>query len=608
MPLRKALPTLIGIAALIAAGSATAVAANSDKLVVLASYTMGDRAVDPMSESIRAILINVGGQGDFLAKKDIGALTAFYRGQGFEPSWIMNGKLTDRALALVARIKQADADGLDPAAYPVPDVKIGVDTPAKPQDLAHAEVMLSQAIMDYVHDAHSGRLDPADISQNLDYKPHVTDPVAALNKISMADDAPQVMASYNPQHPEFWALRQQLAEARAAEKALPPVVPGGRNLKLGVKDPRVVILRERLKIAPPAPETPVAAAGDTTAAGDKAVVTPVSATADQTGSVQPKATPAVDKTVVDPAPAPAAAPPAKPFDPEVFDESVDAAVKAFQESAGLKPDGIVGPATLGRLNAAAESHVDTILVNMERWRWMPEHLGNFYVRVNIPNFNLNIYKDGKPIYTTRIVDGQPTKQTPIFDNAIQYVIVNPVWNIPESIAVKEMLPEIRANPAKALNGYQVFALIDGRFRPVDPWSVDWNTVDMRRIQIKQPPGERNALGSIKFMFPNPYAVYLHDTPSKSLFQRDYRALSHGCMRVMDPWEFATVLLDHDPNVSAAGLRKLLGGPQTQVNLTKPIPVHITYFTAWVDDAGKLQLRPDIYRHDAQMEKALGLVS
>ena len=127
---------------------------------------------------------------------------------------------------------------------------------------------------------------------------------------------------------------------------------------------------------------------------------------------------------------------------------------------------------------------------------------------------------------------------------------------------------------------------------------------MRRIQIKQPPGEKNALGSIKFMFPNPYAVYLHDTPSKSLFQRDYRALSHGCMRVMNPWDFAASLLTYDPNVSAAGLKKLVGGPQTQVNLTQPIPVHITYFTAWVDDSGKLQLRADIYHHDARDGESL----
>ena len=616
MLFRKAFPTLIGVAALLAAGSAMAAAAKSERPVVLASYyAMGDRAVDPMGESIRAILTNVGGQGDFVAKKDVGALSAFYRAQGYAPSWILDGKLTKRALAVIARIKAADTDGLDPSVYHVPHVQIGVAMPAAQTALARAEVMLSQAVIDYVHDAYSGRLNPADISENFDYKPHIADPVEALNKISLAEDAPKVLASYNPQRPEFQALREKLAEARAAENNLPPVIPAGRNLKLGMKDPRVVILRQRLKIEPPPPpaETPMVqapaadglAAADqpTASAPDGTAVTPVSATSDAPDTVQPAAAPAIDKTVVA-----ATEPPAKPFDPEVFDDSVDAAVKAFQEQAGLKPDGIIGPATLGRLNAAADSHVDTILVNMERWRWMPEDLGKFYVRVNIPNFNLDIYKDDKVIYTTRIVDGQPTKQTPIFSDQIEHVIVNPVWNVPASIAVKEMLPEIQADPGKALNGYQVFANIGGRFRAVDPWTIDWRNVDMRRIQIKQPPGEKNALGSIKFMFPNPFAVYLHDTPSKSLFQRDYRALSHGCMRVMNPWDFAASLLTYDPNVSAAGLKKLVGGPQTQVNLTRPIPVHITYFTAWVDDLGKLQLRADIYHHDAEMEKAFGLVS
>ena len=612
MLFRKAFPTLIGVAALIAAGGAMAQSAKSESKVVLASYyTTGDRAVDPMSETIRAILINAGGQGDFLEKKNVGALNAFYRAQSYAPSWIMDGKLTERALAVIARIKAADSDGLDPSVYHVPHVQIGVAMAATPEALAHAEVMLSQAVVDYVHDAHSGRLDPADVSQNFDYKPHIADPVAALNKISMADDAAKVLASYNPQHPEFQALREKLAEARANQNSLPPIVPAGRNLKLGMTDPRVVVLRERLKIAPPAPpaapaDTPMAAAPadqPAAAADGAAVVTPVSATTDAPDTMPAEAAPAVDKTVVA-----ATEAPAKPFDPEVFDDSVDAAVKAFQESAGLRPDGIVGPATLGRLNAAADDHVDTILVNMERWRWMPEDLGDFYVRVNIPNFNLDIYKNGKIFYTTRIVVGQPTKQTPIFSDEIEHVIVNPVWNVPASIAVKEMLPQIQANPGKALNGYQVFANIGGRFRAVDPWTVDWRNVDMRRIQIKQPPGERNALGSIKFMFPNPFAVYLHDTPSKSLFQKDYRAYSHGCMRVMNPWDFAAALLTHDPKVSAASLKKLVGGPQTQVNLTRHIPVHITYFTAWVDDSGKLQLRSDVYGHDARMEKAFGLVS
>ncbi len=249
--------------------------------------------------------------------------------------------------------------------------------------------------------------------------------------------------------------------------------------------------------------------------------------------------------------------------------------------------------------------MSTILVNMERWRWMPEDLGPFYVRVNVPNFNLDIYRNGKVDFTTRIVVGQTDKQTPIFSDEIETAVVNPTWNVPASIAVKEMLPKLQAGTG-ALNGYQVFANFDGRFRPVDPTMVDWSTVDMRRIQIKQPPGDDNALGSIKFLFPNPYAVYLHDTPSKSFFQRDYRALSHGCMRVMNPWDFAASLLRDDPNVSVAKLKSLVGGRETAVALTQHIPVNITYFTSWVDDDGALQLRNDVYGHDKHMKQMMGL--
>jgi murein L,D-transpeptidase YcbB/YkuD len=294
--------------------------------------------------------------------------------------------------------------------------------------------------------------------------------------------------------------------------------------------------------------------------------------------------------------------------PKKFDEALAEAVKVFQEQAGLKGDGIVGRGTLAALNADADDHVATIIANMERWRWMPEELGDFYVRVNIPNFNLDIYRDDVVVHTTRIVVGKSTNQTPIFSDEIEHVIVNPVWNVPSSIAIKEMLPEIQANPVSALAGYTVYANINGRFQAVNPYMIDWRRVDMSKIQIKQPPGERNALGSIKFMFPNPFAVYLHDTPAKSLFKNDYRAESHGCMRVMDPWGFADALLANMPGVTTASLKKLVGGPERQVNLPQHIRVHITYFTAWVDADGKLEVRGDVYGHDARIAQLLGIQS
>ena len=518
---------------------------DATEVLLASNFPIYDRVIDPMTAAIRAMLATAGQEGAFLDKRDTAGVAEYYAERGYTPAWTVDGRLTERAKKLIVRLHQAEADGL-PDVYRTPVIGMGEVVPASIAITARAEVLLSQAIVMYARHATSGRLDPADISANFEYDRHLPDPVAVLSDLATTTaDPAAALAAYNPTHPEFIALRDKLAEIRASETERPPLVPEGNNLKLGMTDARIVLLRERLNV------TSFAA------------------------------------------------------DPNLFDENVDLAVKAFQEQSGLKPDGIVGKGTLGRLNSAADDHVSTILANMERWRWMPKDLGQYYVRVNIPNFNLEIYRDGGAVYTTRIVVGDTGHQTPVFSHQIEHVIVNPTWNVPASIAVKEMLPEIQANPA-ALRGYQVFANIDGRFRAVDPMMVDWYTVDMRRIQIKQPPGERNALGSIKFMFPNPFSVYLHDTPSKSFFERDYRALSHGCMRVMNPWEFAEVLLASDPNVSAAKLKKLVGGRETRVDLTNSIPVHITYFTAWVDETGELQVRDDIYGHDSKVEKALGV--
>jgi murein L,D-transpeptidase YcbB/YkuD len=285
---------------------------------------------------------------------------------------------------------------------------------------------------------------------------------------------------------------------------------------------------------------------------------------------------------------------------------VVAAVEAFQRASGLRADGIVGRNTLAAMNrrGAAADPRQTVLVNMERWRWMPRYLGDFYVRVNIPEYELDIYRGGEVAYTTRVVVGKVGSQTPVFSDEMEHIVVNPDWNVPASIVRNELLPAVRNG--SGLRGYQVYANIKGKYRVVDPRSV--RNIDARKIQIRQPPGARNALGQVKFLFPNHYNVYLHDTPSKSLFERDTRAFSHGCVRVMNPWDFAEALLADSDQVSGSQLRKRVGGGESWVNLDRHIPVHITYFTAWVDGGGNLQVRNDVYGHDKRMEKALGLTS
>ncbi len=243
-----------------------------------------------------------------------------------------------------------------------------------------------------------------------------------------------------------------------------------------------------------------------------------------------------------------------------------------------------------------------IIANMERWRWLPRDLGLSYILVNIPEYELRVFRDGKIVHQTHVIVGKRETPTPIFSGQMDHLIVNPYWNIPPSIALKEMLPQLQRDPyALQRKGFEV---VKGG-KVVDPASIDWSS-GVRNVGIRQPPGERNALGFIKFMFPNQHAVYLHDTPSRRLFANASRAYSHGCVRVMEPFKLAEIVLSAETGMSEKRLRSMIGGPERYLNLKNTLPVHIGYFTAFVDDAGQLQARPDIYGHSRKVRLALGL--
>jgi murein L,D-transpeptidase YcbB/YkuD len=511
------------------------------------AYPISDALIDPVAAAVRGALRDAGREGGFTDKRDAAGVAEYYAGQGYVLAWFADGRLSDRARAIIGRLAAADADGLDASEYKMPPLGLGRYAPAAPAVLAKADVMLSNAIVTYAREAYAGRLVPASLSPNIGYEQHLLDPVGVLRNLAVTDDPVATLSSYNPPQKEFALLRDKLAELRAGVKPEKlPVIPGGATLKPGMSDPRVVLLRQRFGL------------------------------------------------------------PADVATPEVYDETVVAAVKAFQEKASAKADGIIGKGALAIINKPPVDLIPLILANMERWRWMPRYLGDFYVRVNIPNFDLDVYQNDKLIHNTRVVVGKVELPTPIFSDEIEHAIVNPSWNVPPSIIAREYLPALRNGGYP--KGFQIFARVGGRFRPVDPGMVDWASVSAKDLQFKQPPGERNALGVIKFMFPNKYSVYLHDTPSKALFQQPYRAYSHGCIRVMDPWAFASVLLTQEPGWDVARLKKLVGGPEKQVIFPQHIPVHITYFTAWIDAAGELQVRNDVYGHDQRVEEALGLVS
>jgi murein L,D-transpeptidase YcbB/YkuD len=264
------------------------------------------------------------------------------------------------------------------------------------------------------------------------------------------------------------------------------------------------------------------------------------------------------------------------------------AVAKFQKAHGLKPTGELTNATIAAMNPPSrDRQIDAVLASMERWRWMPRDLGKTHVMLNIPDFHLRVMNGGAQAWQTRVVVGKPTQATPLLTETMKYITVNPTWNVPQSIIYKELLPIYETSDPQIFErqGLKVERNPDGS------------------VRVYQPPGERNALGQIRFNFPNKFLVYQHDTPEKHYFAHEKRAYSHGCMRVQDPMKYAEVLLSFAAprgNHTQESVRRMLGGQEHQIDFQTHIPVHITYQTAFVDDGGKLQVRDDVYGLDSKL--------
>ncbi len=345
--------------------------------------------------------------------------------------------------------------GLDPASYATPHFENRhYDDPAA---LAEADVAFTRAVARFVVHVASGSIVPTDISRLITLNPERPDVGEALWRLTQASSVADVIAEYEPPQPQYQLLKAKLAELQAlgpdSERI---VVPEGKLLKPGMSDDRVALLRQRLKVEA-APETAA----------------------------------------------------------DLYDDALVEAVRTFQQERDLSVDGIVGPSTLAVLNGRSrEEDIAAIVANLERWRWMPRDLGKFHVIVNVPEFVARVVDDGSVVHETRVVVGKPTNRTPTFSNMIRFLIVNPYWNVPVSIVRNELLPEARAAQGGyfARHGYEVFANIGGRMRQVSPGSVNWYAVGANSVRIRQVPGDHNALGRIKFMFPNQHSVYMHDTP------------------------------------------------------------------------------------------------
>ena len=478
----------------------------------------------------------------FDRKNERAAVEKFYAAREHAPLWTQAGKLTDAGKGVIARLKGAAADGLDPAEYPTPDFAAAVS----PDQLAEAELKLTSSMLDYARQAQSGRMHWSQVSADILYPEHPTDPAEVLANISTAKDASAALDSYNPTHKLYKDLKAKLAELRGEGDGPVTQIPQGPALafkaatkKQGAvtpEDPRVPQLRAKLGIHDNADDTK-------------------------------------------------------------YDAQVAAAVRKFQDSVDLNPTGVLDDRTVKAINSPKrDRQIDLLLVNMERLRWLPRQLGaasvgNAYVILNVPDFTLKVMQHGAPVWTTRVVTGKPGKHaTPMLTETMKFITVNPTWNVPPSIIYNEYLPALQQDPTVLQRmGLRLERNRDGS------------------IHISQPPGEANALGRIRFNFPNKFLVYQHDTPDKHLFAKEERAFSHGCMRVQNPDQYASTLLNivmPNERYSPEKIRSMYGRSEIDLKFPTPIPVNITYQTAFVDDAGKLQIRKDIYGRDAVM---LGLL-
>jgi len=494
------------------------------------------------------------------------ALAEYYSVPDRRLLWVDDSGLTDRGKSVMGEIAKADDYGLRAADYKLP--QISSFNPAAPdavEQLADAELKISSAVVEYARDARGGRINPQSLSKNLDSKLFLPEPAEVIGFIAIRSDPAAYLRSFQPSHPQFEALRQALLAERGGqvEQTTGPmdiVIPAGPLLKAGVEHGQVALLRKRL-------EVPVKAGGNE----------------------------------------------------YLYDQELVEAVREFQKSKGGHPDGIVGSGTRQMLNGqsapqvSGQDKINLLLANMERWRWLPQDLGAFYVNVNIPEFQLRVVGDDAVVWETRVVVGKTDKQTPVFNDEMEEIVFRPNWYVPTSIKSEEIAPYLYRGGGFFGGGWdtsilkrQGLRIRGANGRDIDPDTIDWSRSDIRRYEVYQPPGAGNVLGLVKFRFPNTHDVYLHDTTQKHLFANAVRANSHGCMRVQNPDQFATVLLGHDQGWDASRVNAAMHGniDSNKILLKQHIPVYLTYFTAKVEEDGKLTQYRDLYGHDRRMIAAL----
>ena len=476
-------------------------------------------------------------------------LPALYERRDYTPVWT-NPQAADQLIDILENI---DADGLDSQDYHLSTLQaLRTELAARPNPVTRAEydLLLSDSLIRLGYHLQEGKVDPEQLDANWNMTSTLgdLDSILAMSRAIEQAKVPQLIDELRPANPIYTRMKKALAHYREldAQGGWPPVTDGP-TLKPGMSGERVKTLRQRLS-----------------ASGDL-----------QGDSMSTE-----------------------------FDGDLEAAVKRFQQNHGLTADGIVGPGTLAAMNVPVRARIDQIRANLERARWVLRNLPDSYIITDIAGFRVNYSRNGEMIWSTRAQVGKPYRKTPVFRDTIRYLEVNPTWTVPPTILKQDTLPKIRKDPNYLRNKDMEVLSFSGK--SVDPASIDWSQYPAKPFPylIRQRPGPKNALGRIKFMFPNKHAVYLHDTPSRTLFGRDARAFSSGCIRVQHPFEFAELLLD-DPAWTRERLLEVVESRKTtRINLKKPITVLLLYWTVDTSADANVVFKPDIYDRDPMIIKAL----
>ncbi|MCH8504676.1 MAG: L,D-transpeptidase family protein [Ectothiorhodospiraceae bacterium] len=521
---------------------------------------------DPLREALRYRVESIPPDQPLVAGTDTimgsQAVRRFYQERLYRPAWVDENGDAPMANQLLRALEHARREGMNPEDYQKEWVQDALarlrdlqeQDAVEPRHLVDIELLLSSTWITLGSHSLLGRLDPENVDPQWRINRRGGDLHALLNAAIEEGAVYQGLRELRPQDAGYARLRDALAHYRGIVDDGGLVdVPAGPTMRLGDQGERVALLRQRL-----------IQTADLDAAEFEA--------------------------------------------PERFDRELDAAVRRFQTRHGLEVDGLVGRNTLAVMNISAESRVRQILVNLERWRWMPQDLGERYIMVNIAGFEMTVVEEGETVMSQRVIVGRDYRQTPVFSGRMTYLVLNPSWEVPNSIAVRDLLPQIRRDPDYFDRmGFQLFQGWGASQREIDASTVDWHALSAARFpyRFRQRPGPLNALGTVKFMFPNQYAVYLHDTPSRDLFQRADRAFSSGCIRVERPMDLTEYLLADSARWSPMAIRTALDSRREQtITLPRAMPVYLQYLTAWVDKEGVVHLRNDLYNRDSRVADAL----